>query len=140
MPIFDKVSEKMKQAMKAGEKRKLAALRSIRAAFLNRMKEDASESVSDQDCITLLRRLAKQGQVLFLLDGADEVPAGERAAIWKALAALDKGAYGGNRWVATCRVLSFDREEAPAGVPVQTLQALDEAQIPDVEQADGSQV
>ena len=57
--------------------------------------------------------------MLFLLDGVDEVPADERPAVWEAIGALDKGVYGGNRWVATCRVLSFDSDEAPAGVPVR---------------------
>jgi formylglycine-generating enzyme required for sulfatase activity len=79
-----------------------------------------------------LRELARRGSVLFLLDGVDEVPANERPAVWDAIAALDQGVYGGNRWVATCRVLSFDKNEAPDGVSdqdVQILQSLDEAQI-----------
>ncbi len=81
------------------------------------------------DCGRPLRELARRGQLLFLLDGVDEVPADERPAIWDAVGALDKGAYGGNRWVATCRALSFDPGEAPAGVPVQTLLPLDAEQI-----------
>ena len=81
------------------------------------------------DCARPLRELARRGQVLFLLDGVDEVPADERPAVWEAIQALDKGVYGGSRWVATCRILSFDPQEAPAGVPVETLQPLDETQI-----------
>jgi formylglycine-generating enzyme required for sulfatase activity len=81
------------------------------------------------DAADPLRKLARRGRVLFLLDGVDEVPADERAAVWEAIKALDKGAYGGNRWAATCRVLSFDRGEAPSGVPVERLQPLNEAQI-----------
>ena len=80
-------------------------------------------------CRSPLRELARRGQVLFLLDGVDEVPAAERPAVWAAISALSKGVYGGSRWVATCRVLSFDPSEAPNGVPVQTLQPLDEEQI-----------
>ncbi len=80
-------------------------------------------------CTSPLRELAKRGRLLFLLDGVDEVAAAARPALWQAIQALDKGVYGGNRWVATCRVLSFDKDEAPAGVPVQTLQPLDEGQI-----------
>lgn len=76
-----------------------------------------------------LRELAQQGRVIFLLDGADEAPLAQQPDIWRAVAALDKGPYGGNRWVATCRVLSFTPNEAPPGVPVQTLRPLDEAQI-----------
>ncbi|MCP4006408.1 MAG: GatB/YqeY domain-containing protein [bacterium] len=60
MPIFDDVSEQMKEALKAGEKIRLSTLRSIRAALLNRMKEDGSDTVSDEECVTLMRRLEKQ--------------------------------------------------------------------------------
>jgi formylglycine-generating enzyme required for sulfatase activity len=81
------------------------------------------------DCGQPLRELARRGQILFLLDGVDEVPADERPAVWDAISALDKGVYGGNRWVATCRILSFDPDEAPVTVPVRRLQPLDDDQI-----------
>jgi formylglycine-generating enzyme required for sulfatase activity len=81
------------------------------------------------DSVLPLRELARRGRVLFLLDGVDEAPHQERAAIWQAIAALKNSAYGGNRWVVTCRVLSFDPDEAPTGMPVQTLQPLTESQI-----------
>lgn len=89
----------------------------------NLAKEGFTEAVQP------LKELAQQGQVLFLLDGVDEVPAAQRKAIWQAIASLDKGPFGGNRWLATCRILSFDSTEAPPDVPVQTLQKLTEAQI-----------
>ncbi len=60
MPIFDSVSEQMKEALRAREKLRLSALRSIRAALLNRMKEDDSDTVADEDCLALIRRLEKQ--------------------------------------------------------------------------------
>jgi uncharacterized protein len=60
MPIFDQVNAQMKDAMRGQRKLELQALRSIRAGFLMRMKEDASESVSDEDCLPILRRLEKQ--------------------------------------------------------------------------------
>jgi formylglycine-generating enzyme required for sulfatase activity len=91
---------------------------------VGQLKRDDLEAV-----IPALQQLAQQGQVLFLLDGVDEVPPVERAAVWRAIAALDNGPYGGNRWVATCRVLSFVEEEAPAGIPRQTLRSLDEEQV-----------
>jgi len=87
----------------------------------------AEEGLADSEAP--LRELARRGCVLFLLDGVDEVPPDERAAVWGAIKALNRGVYGGNRWVATCRVLSFDKEEAPAGAPVKTLQPFEEPQI-----------
>ena len=60
MSIFDDVTTGMKEAMRAREKARLSALRGIRAAFLTRMKEDNSESLSDEQCVPLLRRLEKQ--------------------------------------------------------------------------------
>ncbi|MCB9421360.1 MAG: SUMF1/EgtB/PvdO family nonheme iron enzyme [Ardenticatenaceae bacterium] len=76
-----------------------------------------------------LQRLLEQGRIIFLLDGVDEVPVPERGRIWRAVANLANGVGGSSRWVTTCRVLSFTAAEAPAGVPVKTLRALDEAQI-----------
>ena len=61
MAIFDQVNEQMKAAMKAGDKLRLQALRNIRAAFLLRLKEDASQTtISDADCAPILRKLEKQ--------------------------------------------------------------------------------
>jgi len=60
MPLLDEVSSQMKQALRARQSVRLAALRSIRAAFLNEMKKDGSETLSDEVCVALLRRLEKQ--------------------------------------------------------------------------------
>lgn len=60
MAIFDDVVSEMKAAMRARDKERLSALRGIRAALLVRMKEDNSESLSDTECIPVLRRLEKQ--------------------------------------------------------------------------------
>ena len=76
-----------------------------------------------------LRALAQQGQVIFLLDGVDEVPLAQRSPIWSAIQALGESVYGGCRWLTTCRILSFAAHEAPADVPVQTLRPLNEEQI-----------
>ncbi len=76
-----------------------------------------------------LQSLLEQGRIIFLLDGVDEVPVTERGRIWQAVASLEQGVCGSNRWVTTCRVLSFTAAEAPAGVPVKTLRVLTEAQI-----------
>jgi uncharacterized protein YqeY len=60
MAIVDEVSRQMKEALRAKQERRLAALRSIRAAFLNEMKRDGSDTLADDICTGLLRRLEKQ--------------------------------------------------------------------------------
>ena len=60
MAIFDDVIAQMTEAMKAKDAPRLAALRGIRAAFLNETKKDNSKSLADDVCISLLRRLEKQ--------------------------------------------------------------------------------
>jgi uncharacterized protein YqeY len=60
MAIVDEVSRQMKEALRAKQERRLAALRSMRAAFQNEMKKDGSETLEDDVCTALLRRLEKQ--------------------------------------------------------------------------------
>lgn len=60
MSIVENVTAQLKDAMKAKDQRRLATLRSMRTAFLNEMKKDGSDSVSDEVCETLLRKLEKQ--------------------------------------------------------------------------------
>ena len=62
MSIFDDVSAQMKDAMKAKDEARLAALRGIRAAFLNECKKDNSATLPDDVSIALLRKLEKQRQ------------------------------------------------------------------------------
>ena len=81
------------------------------------------------EAIPALKTAAQRGEVLFLFDGVDEVPPGKRADIWRAIAALADGAYGGCHWLAACRILSFAPQEAPDKIPVQTLASLNEKQI-----------
>lgn len=84
MPIADQVTEQMKQAMKARDERRLAALRSMRSAFLNEMKKDGSSSVSDAVCEGLLRKLEKQRKEsieAFTNAGREELAAAERAEL-----------------------------------------------------------
>jgi uncharacterized protein len=84
MPILDVVSEQLKQAMRAQDKPRLSALRNIRAAFLNAMKEDGSESLPDEACVGVLRRLAKQRAEsieAFESGGRPEKAAAERAEL-----------------------------------------------------------
>lgn len=60
MPIVDEVSASMKDAMRARDKERTAALRNMRAAFLEAMKADGSETLSDDAAVAVLTRLAKQ--------------------------------------------------------------------------------
>ena len=60
MAIFDEVSKQMTNAMRAKDARRLAALRGMRAAFQTDMKREGADTLSDDACVTVLRRLAKQ--------------------------------------------------------------------------------
>ncbi len=82
-----------------------------------------------EEAVPALEKAARQGRLLFLLDGVDEVPLAQRPAVWQAIQALSDGPYLENRWVTTCRILSFAPAEAPGGVLVQTLQPLNQEQI-----------
>jgi len=85
MAIFEQVNEQMKAALRAGEKLRLQALRSIRAAFLLRLKEDASlQTINDADCVAILRKLEKQRREsieAFDSAGRTELAAVERAEL-----------------------------------------------------------
>lgn len=84
MSIVDDVTNQMKEAMKAKDQRRLSALRSMRTAFLNEMKKDGSDSVSDEVCHTLLRKLEKQRKEsieAFSKAGRDEMADAERAEL-----------------------------------------------------------
>ncbi len=78
-----------------------------------------------------LLELARRGQAILLFDGIDEVPLDRRPAVWQALAALRDGCLADCRWLATCRVLSFDEQEAAPAAPaaVVELDRLSESQI-----------
>jgi uncharacterized protein YqeY len=84
MPIFDDVSTLMKDALRAKQQTRLAALRSIRAAFLNEIKKDNSKDLSDEACVPLLRRLEKQRREsieAFEAGGRQEQADNERAEL-----------------------------------------------------------
>jgi uncharacterized protein YqeY len=84
MPIADDVTGQIKIAMKAKDSVRLAALRSMRTAFLNEMKKDGSDSVSDEVCEGLLRKLEKQRKEsieAFTKGGREELADNERAEL-----------------------------------------------------------
>ena len=81
MPISDNVTSQMKDAMRAKDALRLSTLRSMRTAFLNEMKKDGSDSVSDEVCETLLRKLEKQRKEsieAFTKGGREEMANNER--------------------------------------------------------------
>jgi len=95
MPIFDTVNEQMKEALRAQQKLRLQALRNIRAAFLLRVKEDGSTTLSDEECIAVLRRLEKQRREsieAFEAGGRTEQAAAEKAELEVVLGFLPRQA------------------------------------------------
>ena len=60
MGLVEEISEGMKAAMKAKQATRVTTLRNIRASFLNEMKKDGSDSLSDEACLQILRKLEKQ--------------------------------------------------------------------------------
>jgi uncharacterized protein YqeY len=62
MGIFEDVVARMKEAQKARDEARLAALRNVRAAFLNETKKDNATTLPDETCVALLRKLEKQRQ------------------------------------------------------------------------------
>jgi uncharacterized protein YqeY len=84
MPISDDVTKQMKDAMRAKDALRLSTLRSMRTAFLNEMKKDGSDSVSDEVCESLLRKLEKQRKEsidAFSKGGREEMADQERAEL-----------------------------------------------------------
>ncbi len=106
-------------------------------AFWRYFKRYLEEDVFDAEmarelratCDALYHRAAR-GEVIWLLDGIDEVPLEQRRAVWQAVSALESGTLGGGRWVATSRILSFDEALLPKrGIAVQTLRPMSLKQI-----------
>lgn len=63
MTLFDKVSEDIKEAMKARDKVRLETLRNIKKVFLEaKTAPGANDSLEDADAFKILQKLAKQGR------------------------------------------------------------------------------
>jgi uncharacterized protein YqeY len=60
MAIHESVTRALTEAMRARDSARTNALRNIRAALLLEMKKDNSDSLADEVCVQLLRRLEKQ--------------------------------------------------------------------------------
>jgi len=84
MSIAETVTAQIKDAMKAKDERRLSALRSMRTAFLNEMKKDGSDAISDEVCEGLLRKLEKQRKEsidAFMKGDREEMAIAERAEL-----------------------------------------------------------
>lgn len=63
MTLFDKVSEDIKEAMKARDKVRLETLRNIKKVFLEaKTAPGANDTLGDADAFKILQKLAKQGR------------------------------------------------------------------------------
>ena len=84
MGIEESVTTRLTEAMKARDSDRVTALRAVRAAFLVERKKDNAQSLSDEVCMELLRRLAKQRREsieAFESAGRPERAAAERAEL-----------------------------------------------------------
>jgi len=82
--IIDEVSEQIKVSMRAKDKPRTTSLRNIRAAFIEALKADGSESLSDEAAIAILTRLAKQRResiTAYEQGGRDDLVAAEKAEL-----------------------------------------------------------
>lgn len=82
MGIAESVTARLSEAMKARDSERVTALRAIRAAFLVEMKKDNAQTLSDEVCTEVLRRLAKQRRES--IDAFDTAGRPERAAAERA--------------------------------------------------------
>lgn len=63
MDLFEKVSEDIKNAMKAKDKVALETLRNVKKVFLEaKTAPDANDTLSDADALKLIQKLVKQGK------------------------------------------------------------------------------
>lgn len=63
MTLFDKVSEDIKEAMKARDKVRLETLRNIKKVFLEaKTAPGANDTLEDADAFKILQKLANQGR------------------------------------------------------------------------------
>lgn len=84
MSLVDQIKDELKTAMKARDKERVGALRSIRAAIIEALKADGSEDLSEEQGQQILRRLAKQRREsieAFEQGGRDEMAATEKAEL-----------------------------------------------------------
>jgi uncharacterized protein len=59
MALLDQVSAALKEAMLAKDRARIDGLRGIRAAFIEELKVDGAETLSDERAVEVLRKLSK---------------------------------------------------------------------------------
>lgn len=82
MGLLEQVSADIKSAMLAQDKVRTAALRNIRAAFIEALKADGSTDLSDAAALGVLRTLAKRRKEsidAYVAGGREDLVAEERA-------------------------------------------------------------
>ncbi len=82
MAIFEDLTRRITEAMRAKDPPRLSALRNVRAAFLLELKKNDAKTLPDETCIAILRRLEKQRQEsieAFEAGARPELAARERA-------------------------------------------------------------
>lgn len=83
MTLFDKVSEDIKEAMKARDKVRLETLRNIKKVFLEaKTAPGANDTLEDADALKILQKLAKQGREsaqTYIDNGRQDLADGELA-------------------------------------------------------------
>jgi len=82
--IIDEVSEQIKVSMRARDKARTTSLRNIRAAFIEALKADGSETLSDASAVAILTRLGKQRREsieAYTAGGREDLVAAEQAEL-----------------------------------------------------------
>lgn len=89
MSLLERVSDDLKDAMRARDKARTTGLRGIRAAFIEALKEDGAESLPDARAEEILRKLAKQRKES--IDAYDQGGRPELAEVERAELAVIEG-------------------------------------------------
>nr|WP_321374919.1 GatB/YqeY domain-containing protein [uncultured Bacteroides sp.] len=85
MSIFDKVSDDIKEAMKAKDKVKLEALRNIKKYFIEaKTAPGANDTLSDEAATKIIQKLVKQGKdsaEIYISQNRQDLADGELAQV-----------------------------------------------------------
>jgi len=85
MSIFDKVSDDIKEAMKARDKVKLEALRNIKKYFIEaKTAPGANDTLSDEAATKIIQKLVKQGKdsaEIYISQNRQDLAEGELAQV-----------------------------------------------------------
>ena len=85
MDLFDKVSEDIKNAMKAKDKVALETLRNIKKVFLEaKTAPGANDTLTDDAALKIIQKLVKQGKDaadIYIQQGRQDLAEGELAQV-----------------------------------------------------------